>query len=135
MHSILRRLSNPRVACISILWLCATPAFAQNAIQLLKVSGDSQNVAPNSAVSAPLVTQLQPDSQYDVAQPADVVWQIVSGSATIVESGSTSFVQQVVLTTSPSGVVPPPPTAIHLLAGNVPGTVLVHAQCTVCQSF
>jgi len=135
MHSILRQLSIRRVACVLALCLSATPALAQNAIELLKVSGDDQNTVPNTALSAPLVTQLQPDSQFDPNTPVAVVWQVVSGAATIVESGSSSFVQQVTLAVGAAGAIPPPPTQIHILAGATPGNVLVRATCTVCESF
>jgi uncharacterized protein with beta-barrel porin domain len=138
MRSILRQLSNVflLVFCSGVPLGVLAAGAPNNAIELLYTSGDAQSVAPGAALGAPLVTQLQPDPGYDTSKPVSVTWQIVSGTATIVESGSSSYTQQVTIPGSAStGALPPPPTQIHVTAGTTPGGVSVQATCGVCQAF
>jgi uncharacterized protein YhjY with autotransporter beta-barrel domain len=132
--------SNRGIGFLLVLWLCVPlGAIAQgapnNAIELLYVSGNSQSVAPYATLGAPLVTQLQPDANFDTTKPVSVDWQITSGQATIVESSGTSYTQVVNVPGGSSGAMPPPPTQIHIMAGATPGNVFVRAVCAVCQQF
>ncbi|MDE1961226.1 MAG: hypothetical protein KGH80_06475, partial [Xanthomonadaceae bacterium] len=58
------------------------------------VSGNSQIGAPNSTLSSPLTVQIQPEGDIGPGT-LQILWSVLSGSATIVESGGTTYSQSV----------------------------------------
>lgn len=118
-----------RASCLllGIMLVCAsTMAFAQ--AQLRYVSGNGQSGAPNTPLPQPLVANL---TLYGSdGGTTDIVWQVLSGSATIAESKGTRFDDTLGM---PEGYGPfALPTSVHIILGSTPGPVLVRAFCRIC---
>ena len=89
------------------------------------LSGNDQNGAIGTTVQQPLVVSV--DSAGADGQSFDVLWEVLSGSATIVESGGQTYDE----TASGIGSISIP-FSVHVKLGSTPGSVLVRAYCQYC---
>ncbi len=124
-------------ACLLLLltascWpLVATAACPLYCYDLQYVSGNNQIGTPNSNLSAPLTVQIQPEGDIGPGT-LQILWSVLSGSATIVESGGTTDSQSVAYNGITGSSIPPSPASIHIALGAKPGPVLVRAYCQQC---
>lgn len=90
------------------------------------VSGNGQSGTPNTTLQQPLVVSV--DSLGADGQSFDVLWEVLSGSATIVESGGQTYDE----TASAAGSNISMPFSVHIKLGSTLGPVLVRAYCQYC---
>lgn len=115
-----------------VLGLCLPlEVLAQPALSLVYVSGTNQSGTANSALASPLVVQLEPDPGFDGPSTGNIAWSVIGGTATIVESGGTSYAQNYDLPASAPGFQPLL-QQIHMALGATAGAVTVRAYCAVC---
>ncbi|HTI95321.1 MAG TPA: hypothetical protein VL425_02275, partial [Rudaea sp.] len=123
-----------RVAGLLLLMLAAAwPAIALGCspnnpycFDLNYVGGNGQSGAIGTTLPQPLTVSV--DSAGADGQSFDVFWQVLSGSATIVESGGQTY------DATSSGAVGSIsiPFSVHIKLGSTPGSVLVRAYCQYC---
>lgn len=129
MCSILRCLSNPIVRLLLLLCLGA-PFSAHAQLALQYGSGDLQSGAPNTTLSTPLVVQLL-SSDPAFSGKVDINWQVLAGTAGIVESGGATTYTQSLSVPSAVGLA----SQVHIALGATLGKVTVRASCQLCKQF
>ncbi|MHB8447251.1 MAG: autotransporter domain-containing protein [Rudaea sp.] len=75
--------------------------------------------------------QIQPEGDIGPGT-LQILWSVLSGSATIVESGGTTYSQSVAYNGITGNSIPPSPASIRIALGAKPGPVLVRAYCQQC---
>jgi uncharacterized protein YhjY with autotransporter beta-barrel domain len=99
-------------------------------VALEYVSGNDQSGAPLSTLAEPLTVQLAASGDLNPGT-TPISWSILSGSATIVESGGQTYNQSATYNSSKST----PPVSIHIALGATPGPVKVRAYCGMCKQL
>lgn len=101
------------------------PVNSPNCFDLNYVSGNDQSGAIGTTLQQPLAVSV--NSAGADGQSFDVAWEVLSGSATIVESGGQTYDQ----TASGIGSVSLS-FSVHVKLGSTPGPVIVRAYCQYC---
>ncbi|MCE7951081.1 MAG: autotransporter domain-containing protein [Xanthomonadales bacterium PRO7] len=120
------------IPCV-VLGSTATQVAAQSnnpyAPTLAYVGGNNQTGSPNATLPQPLAAALKIKAGSDGGS-ITIVWQVLKGSATIVEGNGPRYDDSISL---PSGASPfSLPTSVHVVLGQTPGPVLVRAFCNLC---
>lgn len=88
--------------------------------------GNGQSGVIGTALQQPLAVNV--DTIGADGQSFDVLWEVLSGSATIVESGGQTYDATASATGSSISI----PFSVHIVLGPTPGPVLVRAYCQYC---
>lgn len=115
-------------SCWPLLAMADCPYYCYD---LQYVSGNNQSGAANSNLSSPLTVQIQP--QGDISPGTlEVDWSVLSGSASIVESGGPTYAQSVQVGGYMGNSIPPTSASVHIVLGAKSGPVVVRAFCQQC---
>lgn len=113
-------------ACWSLAAVASCPVNNPYCFELDYVSGNGQSGTPGATLQQPLVVSV--NSLGADGQSFDVLWEVLSGSATIVESGGQTYDE----TASAAGSNISMPFSVHIKLGSTLGPVLVRAYCQYC---
>lgn len=102
-------------------------------LSIYAAGGDGQTGAPNTTLPLPLAVQVYSNFYNEANDNATITWQVIKGSASIVEGNGTSYTDSVPL--SPYGDPPYPESSVHIALGATPGPVVVRALCGECKQF
>ena len=107
----------------------ATINAPQTYLALSVFGGEGQTGAPGTTLPAPLEVLLTPAPTGFDGGTFPVKWQVESGSATLVESGSTAFTDSV---TMQAGSSAPGNSHVSVTLGSAQGSVVISANCAAC---
>ena len=106
-----------------LLFVACVPLRVAHA-QMAEFSGNNQSGLTGSTLQNPLTVRFSGSGNFSL------LWTVDSGSATIQESGGTTFQQLDGSTVTARGQT----ESVHLVLGSAPGTVTVHAHCGGCDT-